>query len=181
MKKFLKIFSIIFVLVFITFIVVCAFVIPEQTKNTFDIIVDYINKPLPIIGISILSLGIVIFTIISKLGLGKKKVNQIEKDFNELKTYVNECLESSEEQIKNATLLKEYIEAFVKAHSSELDYFINELIKACKTSPNAKIKAIGEEIEQHLEELVDKDEEILGLDDDMKGLGVQNGEETTND
>ena len=176
MKKFLKIFAIAFVLSLIVFVFVCSLVIPTQTKETLNYIIDFLNKPLPIIGISIITLGGVVLFVISKIGLGSKKIAKLKEDFEEFKNEVEKDKEYAKDCYDKALEVHETIKAMLENFYEQNDIIIEELIKVCQTSPNAKIKAIGKEIEERQNEM-----EYLGLDETTKGLGVQNGEETTHD
>lgn len=176
MKKFLKIFFISLILSLIVFVFVCSLVIPAQTKETLNYIIDFLNKPLPIIGISVLTLGGIVIVIISKLGFGSKQIKELKKEYYEFKDKVEKEKEYAEECYKKSLEIEESVKAMLQEFYNQNDIIIEELIKVCQTIPNAKIKAIGEEIKDRQKEM-----EYLGLEDKSKGLGVQDGEETTND
>ena len=207
MKKFVKIFLFVLFLLGIAALVVCYIVIPEQTKNAVDIVVDYVNRPLPIAGVSILTIGGVAYTIFSKTSFGKKQLNAIRKEFTELNGSFIEYKNGAEEYYNMALKTKEEVKAILSAYTSEIDNLTDKLVKVCETSPNKRINAIAKEITdktneikttlntelekidsnitEYVEEKVDVKElqaQILALQEMLKGLGVQNGEreETTN-
>lgn len=204
--KFLKVFVIVCLVLGALALVGCYIAIPEQTKNAIDIVMEYVNRPLPIIGVSLLTIGGVIYFIFSKTSFGKKSLNAIRSEFKDFTEETNHKVEVAKEYCEKAEQTKEEIKAILGAYTSEIDNLTNYLVKVCETSPNVKINAIGKEItdkingikttlneelskidtniKEYVEEKVnvkELKEQILALEELVKGLGVHNGEETTND
>lgn len=204
MKKFLK-FLKVFVLVCLVLgalaLVGCYIAIPEQTKNAIDIVMEYVNRPLPIVGVSLLTIGCVIYFIFSKTSFGKKSLNAIRSELKDFTEETNHKVEVAKEYYEKAEQTKEEIKAILGAYTSEIDNLTNYLVKVCETSPNVKINAIGKEItdkingikttlneelskidtniKEYVEEKVnvkELKEQILALEELVKGLGVHNGE-----
>ena len=201
--KFLKIFLLCFAALLGVTLVVCYIIYPTETKNVVDIVIDYVNRPLPIVGISILTIGGLVLTIISKTSFGKRQLNNLRGEIGQLRNDYDQYKQGAEQYYDLALKEKEEQKAILSAYTSEIDNLTDNLIKACETSPNAKIRAIANEIKNktteiksslneelskidanvndYIAEKVDVEklqEKILGLEELVKGLGVQNGEET---
>ena len=149
MEKLLKVFKIIFyVLLFalaITF-VVCIFAIPTETKEFVKGAMVFINQPLPIIGISILTLGFLVYKIIDITPIGRKGYNAIKSEFKEQQDKINGYKQVAEEKLEYCEKLANEQIAILSDYSKELDNLSEYLAKVCETSPNAKIKALGVEL-----------------------------------
>lgn len=201
MKKIVKLICFVLFLAGCGALIGCYCTMPERTKYAMDIVVEYINKPLPIIGISILTLGLVAYEIISKTSYGKKTINEVKKYVEEQKQICLEYKEKGEEYFKTLETYKEEQKAVLIAYSTEIDLITEKVEKVCKTSPNLRINAIGEELKddiasskQKLEENLNKIDNDLGsyleehnkveeienkiaeLEELLKGMVVQNEE-----
>ena len=120
MKKALKItFSIVLVLCGIAY-VLCYIFLKEQTKEFTQNVIDLLNKPLPIIGVST---GVVLFFIYKcfvSTKYGKKRINEFKEENDNLRHEIaeykqiidlalNNC-ENSVNELKNDILeTKEYV------------------------------------------------------------------------
>lgn len=143
---------------------ICYIVIPDRTKSAIDIVIGYLNTPIGLgCGISITG-GAILYLIIKyliKFGLDNSKYSKKElTDIKGLIATYKEKLESSEEELKKQEL---EIKAILGDFESRVEYLKDYLVKVSKTSPNAKIKAIGEELsstyetkKQELTEQLDK-------------------------
>ena len=149
MEKVLKAFKIIlYVLLFalaITF-VVCLFAIPQETKEFVKLAIEFINKPLPIVGISIATGGFLLWKIIDCTPIGRKGYNAIKEDFKKEQDKINGYKQVAEEKLDEVKKLANEQIAILSHYSQQIDNLCDNLVKVCETSPNAKIKAIGEEI-----------------------------------
>ena len=152
MEKILKAFKIIlYVLLFalaITF-VVCLFAIPEETKEFVRLAMDFINRPLPIVGVSILTGGFLIWKIIDSTPIGRKGYNAIKEDFIKEKDKINGYKQVAEEKLEQVEKLSQEQIDILSNYSQQIDNLCDNLVKVCETSPNSKIKAIGEEIKSN--------------------------------
>lgn len=205
MKKATKPILITLVVLCVVALVVCNFVIPTETKAFLENVMFFINQPLPIVGISLLTIGGIVLTIFSRTSWGKKALQDLVNKFNELKHDTDiktaemlECVEKAEKREEETKLI-------LAEYKSELDTFAEQLAVACETSPNAKIREYANTIRAKKEEIdtlyaekknslaksVDEriaeqnrlekcEQEIMGLRtilEEMKGLGVQNESE----
>ena len=205
MKKAIKPILITLVVLCVVALFVCNFVIPTETKAFIENVMVFINQPLPIVGISLLTIGGIVLTIFSRTSWGKKALQDLVNKFNELKHDVDirtaemlECVEKAEKNVEETKLI-------LAQYKSELDTFAEQLAVACETSPNAKIREYAKTIRAKKEEIdtlyaekknelaksVDEriaeqnrlekcEQEIMGLRgilEELKGLGVQNESE----
>ena len=149
MEKIIKVFKVcLYALLFaclITFIV-CLFVIPNETKDFVEKTKDFVNQPLPIVGVSILTGGFILWKIIDCTPIGKKGYNAIKDDFEKEKAKVIAYKEIVSDKVKELETTKNECLAILNGYSEQIDNLTENVVKVCETSPNAKIKALGEEI-----------------------------------
>lgn len=159
MKKVFKI--IISVLLFLGLIalICCYCIMPERTKESVDIVVDYMNRPLPIVGVSLIVFLGFIFNLYTKTSFGKKQYSKCYSEIEEVKR------QNKELEKQNALLLeivnsgdKENVDRIIGV-DTKVNELTNIVVEVANTIPNAKVNAIA---------------------DKVKG-GKDNGEETIND
>lgn len=154
MKKVFKIVGICTLLSGLLALALCYIIIPEQTNSAADVVVEYLNKPLGIIGGTTLTLGLVIYIIV-KLVYDRYKdrvlshLNNTEKEF---KDYVDSKEQLASDFYDSALKEKEEIKAMLNSFYSQIDIISNELIKVCETMPNAKVNALATEIKNNCNE-----------------------------
>lgn len=173
MKKIVKLICFILFLAGCGALIGCYCTMPERTKEAMDIVVEYINKPLPIVGFSILTLGIVAYEIFSHTSFGKKTINQLKVEIENQKQLCLSYQEKGQNALELAYVKEEEQKAVLEAYSNEIELIKDKVVKLCETSPNVKVKAIGEElkenidtVKQELSENLDKIEN--GLSDYLK-------------
>lgn len=105
---------------------------PTATKDITWQVIDYIcNKPLPVIGVSTLMVGAILFKIISFAAKNKGwKYNNLSNKIIELKTELEKTKEENEQ-------LKQVI-------YNETEKTIEFIKEVCNALPNKKVKLIGE-------------------------------------
>lgn len=91
MKKFLKIFLCLFLILGVIALIVCYIVIPTETQLAFDKVIEYLNTPIFICGISITLGGVLGFFIVRYIlnnsSVGKKRLNELKALIEEYKKY----------------------------------------------------------------------------------------------
>lgn len=152
MKKVVKIVSFSLILATLISIALCYIIIPDRTKLAFDVVVDYLNKPLPIVGVSIIVFGGVVAYIISKTQFGKQLLNSFKSELDTFRVENEKKKQELEELQKTLEIRKSEINAYLSNFSKRIDVLEGKLIKVCETSPNAKIKALASEIDSHYQE-----------------------------
>ena len=160
MEKVLKVFKVVFyALLFalaITFIV-CLFYIPQETKDFVKGVMVFINQPLPIIGISILTLGFLIYKIIDITPIGRKGYNRIKEEIEKEKDKLIGYKEVVEDKLDKCKEKENETIALLNGFNDRVEELECYLTKVCETSPNAKINALGNE---YAEKKVELKEEI---------------------
>ena len=139
-------------------LMLCYIIIPQQTKSAIDIVVDYCNRPLFIAGGSTITIGLVLYVIIrcyAKYVLGKSN-EQLSEYENKVENLVANAKDYEQMAIEHYEQLK----GDLSNEDNKVEYLVNYLIKVCETSPNAKIKALGEELKKGFEKYGENQETI---------------------
>ena len=141
MKKALKItFSIVLVLCSIAY-VLCYIFLKEQTTYFTECVIDFINRPLPIIGVSLVVVFIFVYKIVIATRFGKKALNQYQNELNKTQRELEEYKLSIKEEI---ALYQAKIEEYKQYTKQYKDY----IVELCELSHNVKVKQLGEKIKE---------------------------------
>ena len=205
MKKFVKWFLFSLFVCGSLALAICYMVIPERTKEAVDVVIGYLNTPIGIAGGTTITIGLVVGVIL-KVVYDRYK-DSVRNDFQKAKEYA----EAQKEQAKGYYDLviqeREQIREILSSYSTRIDDILNKVILICETSPNAKVKALAEqiktsgaelkeELKENLEELsndfsnaIDRRTDVKALEHQVKELTEKlerleekyGGEETTND
>lgn len=155
MKKAFKIIIPTLLVILAIFYVVAYILWKEQTTYITECVINFINKPLPIIGVST---GVVLFFIYKcfiSTKYGKKAINEYKEENRALKERIDE-LEHKEEDIKD------FVVAQLQLISSEQCATKSTLIKSLELSKNIKIKELAKTLkgeQPYGEEEIDSDTE----------------------
>ena len=156
MKKFLKVLCVIalsLVLCGVVSLAVCYIAIPERTKCAIDIVIGYLNTPLGIAGGTTITLGLVVGIIIKYvIKVGK---DNIKEDLEKVKGFNAETVVNAKKYYTQIKQKEEEIKQLILGYQGEIDELTQFALEICKTSPNAKIKALGLEFENKANELKD--------------------------
>ena len=139
MAKFLKVVKIIFICLAVILgvgYVVLNFINPELAKQVVDTVVDYANRPLPIVGVSTVVLAILVWKIFERTGYGKRAIAQMKKEYEEQK-------EKDRQELERKKI--EY-SAIICFYEQEMDLLFNGFIQLCDYIPNKKVKEFGEKL-----------------------------------
>lgn len=196
MKKALKISTYILILCGIVAFGLCYIIIPERTKNAMDIVVEYLNKPLGVAFGTTITLGLVIGIVIKLVWNSHR--DSIRQDINEYKQEIK----NEQNKLANAKheleLKEKEIKTILGTYATHIDKLTDLVVKVCETSPNAKIKAIANEVKgvkyELAQELEQKKDIVSKYSDDEIGTLLhklneiekvvktyEQREETTND
>ena len=162
-KRFLKVFICVILFLGLVALLTCYCVMPERTKDAVDIVIEYINRPLPIVGISLATLFVFIYTIYSKTSFGKAQINQakaqvkeLEQEINKYKTYIYE-IENKVVDYENE------INIVVNGANQRIDFLCDKIVELCEKVPNAKVNALGNEIkEQYADKKATTNDYVMG-------------------
>lgn len=160
MKKVIKWTAYILILGALLVYSVCAFSAPEFTKHATDVIMEWLNTPVAIAGISTTLGGIITYVIVNfvikNTKFGRKEINNLKTDYNQAKEDISEykhninlVLANQEEEFKN---YRQSCENQVTMMLEEFEDLQKKTISALKTIPNKKVQAIVEEYEAKYDE-----------------------------
>ena len=161
MKKFVKAIKIILLSLLVLALggyLVLYIVNPELAKQILDTLVEYLNKPLPIIGVSVTVVAVLVWKIFSSTIYGKKKIAEMKAEYEHEKAE----LKKDYEENKNKCV------AVIGYYQKENDVVFESLKKVCEVSANKKVKEIGANLSNEVgairEELRSKFESISSSD-----------------
>ena len=116
--------------------------------NFLDTLSYYINQPLPIVGISVLTLCIFAWELYSHSAIGKKQLKQFKKEAEEVKEEFNEYKDKVEDWIENLQI--EYEDKLVGVYS-QFNLYESNIIGIIKEIPNKKVQDAVLKYEQEYE------------------------------
>ena len=144
MKKALKISSYLLIIACAISLALCFIIIPERTRYAMDIVIEWLNKPLGIVCGTTITLGLVV-TIIVKLVYDRHK-EKLASEYEKTIAVVKQKEDKAKEYYELGKQKEQQALQMLDSYSTRIDTLENELVKVCETMPNAKIKALGEEI-----------------------------------
>ena len=110
---------------------------PTQAKQYANTAWDWLNKPLPVVGVSTIILGIFLIKLFAMTSLGKKQINEFKRaaanTAESVKVYIDYCNKVIQE-------LRTKIEE-MEEHDRERDEFIAKVVALV---PNKKIHELGD-------------------------------------
>lgn len=115
---------------------------PDIAKEWFAYIVDYVNKPLPIVGVTTLAVLVFVWKLIVTTQYGKSKLAAYDNKVARL-----------EQEYENYKAAAEKEKEELKKQNDELKGFICHI---CELSTNQKIKNYGKELEKYGEETTNR-------------------------
>lgn len=119
---------------------ICLKVMPNETKQFNDILVEYANRPLPVIGVSLVVVGLFLLKLFASTSFGKSQIALIKE---QVATNNENTQELVNTLIQENSALKEQLSA--KEH--ELEIWKEQLIEILKLIPNAKVQNALKEID----------------------------------
>lgn len=133
-NKILLIIGLILFAIIMTALVICYCFWKIETIRYVYMAWEWLNEPLPLVGVSLLVIGFFIVKIIANSSIGKRYLNT----FVERTDDVEKAFKEAEEKINK---LEDYVH--------KLEEHIHQLEEAnrniCKAIPNKKVKMLGEE------------------------------------
>lgn len=159
MKKALKIIVISLFVALAIFSVVAYILWKEQTTYIFECIIDFINRPLPIIGVSITIIGLFVFKCFVATRYGKKAINEYKEENRVLK----EQLKETEKKCFDLCEQQDYA---IKSICGDYEKLEEVVLKSLELSKNIKVKELAKTLkgeQPYGEEEVDSQEETETL------------------
>lgn len=109
---------------------------PDHVRFYINVAWEWVNKPLPVVGTSVLMIIILLWKIFASSSFGKKQLKQfkertqiVETDFETLKQTSQETIDAYKAELEQMEKKLEEYRLLIK--------------KVCETIPNKKVKAIG--------------------------------------
>ena len=136
-KKVLISIAVILVVLLVVAYIVLLSLYPEQTKNWTMTAWEWLNKPLPVVGVSTLFILIFLWKIFANSSFGKRKINELKELLNNTQTELENKNKIANDRINNLIIENDDLK-------NKLEEAINIIKEICKTSPNKKIQAIGD-------------------------------------
>ena len=134
MKKRLKVVGVSTIFIGVITSIVFYIVKPNETKAFFNNVWDFLNKPLPIIGITTLAVLLFVWKVVVATRYGKKALEKIETTYQKKIELLNEE--------------KKAIKQLETKCQNRIDYLEDTIIQVCATIPNVKVNALGEKIKE---------------------------------
>jgi len=97
---------------------------------------EWLNKPLPVVGVSTLFILIFLWKIFANSSFGKKKINELKELLRNTQTELEDKNKIANDRINNLLIENDDLK-------NKLEETTNIIKEICKTSPNKKIQAIG--------------------------------------
>lgn len=142
MKKFIRVIEIIL----IVFAVLCGIALcigyiwfRENTIQILNSIKDFVNQPLPIVGVSIVGIGLFVYEIVVRTNYGRKALNRVE----ETAQTNYKRLEEKEIELEQ---VKKDVEEELKAQGVDIKELKEYLIELCGYSRNIKAHELANKI-----------------------------------
>lgn len=142
MEKFKKVLKIVLISLLVClgiFSIVAYIVWKEQTTYIFECIIDFVNKPLPIVGVSIIIVGAFIYKCVVASRFGKKAINEYKQENDNLRHEIDKYKE-----LVNETL-KDYESALNQA-KNELGELKEDVASAFELNKNYKVREIASKL-----------------------------------
>lgn len=144
MRKFVKVIEIILIVL----AVLCGVALlvgyiwfKDNTIEIINNIKDFVNQPLPIIGVSIVGVGLFLYEIIVRLQYGKRALNNVKVEYeNKL-----HALEDKETKIKE---IADEVSCKLNDQDLDIEALKGYIVELCNFSRNIKAHELGELIER---------------------------------
>ena len=134
-KKVLKIVLICLLVAFAIYVLVSFIVNKDGTMYWINYVIDLINKPLPIVGVTTLAVLIFVWKVVITSNYGKAKLKEYDLKREQLEQEHKEFVNGANEKIKELV--------------NENQELRNELVKVCALSTNKKINEFGKVLENY--------------------------------
>lgn len=140
MKKSKKIIILVSIIAFAALVVaglVCHSIWPAETKQYINTAWEWLNKPLPVVGVSTLMILFFLWRVFAGSSFGKKQILEFKREAEDYKTKYLTLKEYCEEKMFD-------YEAILKKYEDRIHEYDEFIKKVCEISRNAKIKELGE-------------------------------------
>jgi len=124
---------------------VCLKYLPTETQAFNDKFMEYLNKPLPVIGVSLVVVGLFLLRLFASSSLGKKQINT-------LKEKISDNEQKTKELVNTLTEQKDALKCELERLKQENKEYREQIIYVLKLIPNAKVQNAIKELNYGREE-----------------------------
>ena len=128
-------------------------VVPNETKAFINQVFEWLSTPIGVTGISIASIGYLAYKIIPLLPFTKSYKEKVQEELAEEKRKNKAFREVLTDKVNELNNTKKEVIDFCGAFEEKINNLEGQLLKVCETSPNAKIKAIGDQYKENKEKI----------------------------
>ena len=128
-------------------LLVCYCVIPQETKSAIDIVIEYVNTPFGITGISIATFLVFAYKLFQLTSFGKKAINQAKEEVAKLEKKHNQLNKEYGSLVELQQKYEEQVAILINGFDERVDFLFAKLKEIANTIPNAKINALVDEFE----------------------------------
>ena len=144
------------------------FIFPVQAKEVCDNVMNVLNTPIAIAGVSVTLGGLLSFVIskylVNNTKFGRKELDKLKEDYKETELEVTEYKEKIDNKVNelenNFNLLEKDCNNQCTVMLEQFEQLQNNMLTALKAIPNKKVQAIVEEYEAKYaeckEEIIEK-------------------------
>lgn len=119
-------------------------VYPELSAQYVNVAWEWLNEPLPVVGVSAIIVGGIIIKIISMTSWGKAQVNRVNEIVDSFQKSTSEVLDQQKATVESQV---RRLEAEVKEKDKKIERLKERVITITKLLPNKKLKDLGKEMQ----------------------------------
>ena len=119
-------------------------VYPELSAQYVNVAWEWLNEPLPVVGVSAIIVGGIIIKIISMTSWGKAQVNRVNEIVDSFQKSTSEVLDQQKATVESQV---RRLEAEGKEKDKKIERLKERVITITKLLPNKKVKELGKEMQ----------------------------------
>lgn len=119
-------------------------VYPELSAQYVNVAWEWLNEPLPVVGVSAIIVGGIIIKIISMTSWGKAQVNRVNEIVDSFQKSTSEVLDQQKATVESQV---RRLEAEGKEKDKKIERLKERVITITKLLPNKKLKDLGKEMQ----------------------------------
>lgn len=119
-------------------------VYPELSAQYVNVAWEWLNEPLPVVGVSAIIVGGIIIKIISMTSWGKAQVNRVNEIVDSFQKSTSEVLDQQKATVESQV---RRLEAEGKEKDKKIEQLKERIITITKLLPNKKLKELGKEMQ----------------------------------
>ena len=147
MKKANKIINAILIGLLVSFgiYVLVSFIVNKDcTMYWINYVVDLLNKPLPIVGVTTAAILFFAWQVVIKTRFGQSALNNVQREYQSK-------YDTLEQKAKEIEIEKQELEKWKEENQDKINYVLECFEKLCATIPNKKVNELGKDFAKGLE------------------------------